>query len=229
MIVSFLKCSYTRFHFLGHLMYRCSRSRYSVASSMLLHVQALLLCRRCTYWTYSDTDSYANGTIRFSLVWLSVMALFPISLLLLKFNRGRLPRTPKTPVSIVILTLAVVPSVFAGNIAIDPITFGYGSSVRFYDPFLPLNRYFSAYFVAIVVLFSITQKKAHLLRCVYWTYDQYPMLQRWNATKLWASRLMNLMTRLRRKPVCILAKIDEVSPIQFSSLTICLWSVRSVT
>ncbi|KAK0236350.1 AAAP amino acid permease [Armillaria nabsnona] len=131
----------------------------------------------------------------FSLVWLSVMALFPISLLLLKFNRGRLPRTPKTPVSIVILTLAVVPTVFAGNIAIDPITFGY----------------FSAYFVAIVVLFSITQKKAHLLRCIYWTYDQYPMLHRWNATKLWASRLMNLMTRLRRKPVCILAKTDEIS------------------
>lgn len=131
----------------------------------------------------------------FSLVWLSVMALFPISLLLLKFNRGRLPRTPKTPVSVVILTLAVVPTVFAGNIAIDPITFGY----------------FSVYFIAIVVLFSITQKKAHLLRCIYWTYDQYPMLHRWNATKLWASRLMNVMTRLRRKPVCILAKTDEIS------------------
>ncbi|PBK76124.1 AAAP amino acid permease [Armillaria solidipes] len=147
----------------------------------------------------------------FSLVWLSVMALFPISLLLLKFNRGRLPRTPKTPVSVVILTLAVVPTVFAGNIAIDPITFGYGSSVCFYDPFLLLNRYFSVYFIAIVMLFSITQKKAHLLRCIYWTYDQYPMLHRWNATKLWASRLMNVMTRLRRKPVCILAKTDEIS------------------
>ncbi|SJL10090.1 uncharacterized protein ARMOST_13472 [Armillaria ostoyae] len=131
----------------------------------------------------------------FSLVWLSVMALFPISLLLLKFNRGRLPRTPKTPVSVVILTLAVVPTVFAGNIVIDPITFGY----------------FSVYFIAIVMLFSITQKKAHLLRCIYWTYDQYPMLHRWNATKLWASRLMNVMTRLRRKPVCILAKTDEIS------------------
>ncbi|KAK0223656.1 AAAP amino acid permease [Armillaria fumosa] len=131
----------------------------------------------------------------FSLVWLSVMALFPISLLLLKFNRGRLPRTPTIPVSMVIVTLAVGPTIFAGNIAIDPI----------------MSGYFSAYFVGIVMLFSITQKKAHLLRCIYWTYDQYPMLHRWNATKLWASRLMDTMTSLRRKPVCILAKSDEIS------------------
>ncbi|KAF8888797.1 amino acid permease-domain-containing protein [Infundibulicybe gibba] len=33
----------------------------------------------------------------FSLVWLTVMALFPISLLLLKFNRGRLGRNFQTP------------------------------------------------------------------------------------------------------------------------------------
>ncbi|KAG7451572.1 AAAP amino acid permease [Guyanagaster necrorhizus] len=131
----------------------------------------------------------------FSLVWLSVMALFPICLLLLKFNRGRLPRTPRTPVSIVFFTLAIVPTVFAGNIAIDPVTFGY----------------FSAYFVVIVMLFSITQKKAYLLRWIIWIYDQYTMLHQWNATKLWACRLMNTMTRLRRKPVCILAKTDEIS------------------
>ncbi|KAK0205192.1 amino acid permease-domain-containing protein [Desarmillaria ectypa] len=130
----------------------------------------------------------------FSLVWLSVMALFPICLLLLKFNRGRLPRTPKTPVSIVFLTLAVVPTVFAGNIAIDPITFGY----------------FSAYFVTMIMLFSITQKMTCLLRWIYWIYDQYPMLQRWNAKKLWASRLTKAMAKLRRKPVCILAKSDEI-------------------
>ncbi|KAK0469330.1 amino acid permease-domain-containing protein [Desarmillaria tabescens] len=131
----------------------------------------------------------------FSLVWLSVMALFPLCLLLLKFNRGRLTRTPKTPVSIVFLTLAVVPTVFAGNIAIDPITFGF----------------FSAYFVFITMLFSITQQKTCLLRWIYWIYDQYPVLQRWNATKLWDNKLMNAMTRLKRKPVCILAKTDEIS------------------
>ncbi|KAK0194213.1 AAAP amino acid permease [Armillaria mellea] len=135
----------------------------------------------------------------FSLVWLSVMALFPISLLLLKFNRGRLPRTPKTPVSTVVFTLAVVSTVFAGNITIDPITFRYGS-----DIFLCLLCRYCR------VIFSHA-KKAHLLRCIYWTYEQYPMLHRWNATRLWASRLMNIMTRLRRKPVCILAKSDEIS------------------
>jgi hypothetical protein len=62
---------------------------------------------------------------RFSLVWLTVMMLFPLSVLLLKFNRGRLPRTPETPLSLVFSTFAVAAAAFAGNIAVDPDTVGY--------------------------------------------------------------------------------------------------------
>lgn len=62
---------------------------------------------------------------RFSLVWLVVMSLFPLALLLLKFNRGRLPRTPNTSLPIVVLALIVVPIVFTGNVVVDPITAGY--------------------------------------------------------------------------------------------------------
>ena len=60
----------------------------------------------------------------FTLVWLMVMSLFPISLLLLKFNRGRLPRGSKTSLLIVVAALLVVPVIFAGNIAFNPKTTG---------------------------------------------------------------------------------------------------------
>jgi amino acid transporter len=60
----------------------------------------------------------------FSLVWLCVMALFPVSLLLLKFNRGRLPRQRQTRLVVVVAALVVVPVVFAGNVAYKPQTAG---------------------------------------------------------------------------------------------------------
>lgn len=60
----------------------------------------------------------------FSLVWLTVMSLFPISLLLLKFNRGRLPRTSRTSLLIVVAALLVAPVILAGNIAFNPKTAG---------------------------------------------------------------------------------------------------------
>ncbi|KAF9045413.1 AAAP amino acid permease [Panaeolus papilionaceus] len=131
----------------------------------------------------------------FSLVWLTVMALFPISLLLLRFNRGRLPRHSTTGLWVVGLTLLIVPVIFAGNIAVNPQT----------------AAYFCAYLFGIVFLFLATQNKIHLLRCVYWMYDQYPALHDWTLTKTWGTKLINSMKRLKRQPVCILAKTDEIN------------------
>ena len=62
--------------------------------------------------------------IRFSLTWLAAMALFPLSLLLLKFNRGRLPRDSYTSLTLVLTTLLAVLVIIAGNVYIDPITAG---------------------------------------------------------------------------------------------------------
>ena len=61
---------------------------------------------------------------RFSLVWLSVMTIFPLALLSLKFNRGRLPRTRDVSIVVVFLTIAVAIVIIAGNIAIDPLIVG---------------------------------------------------------------------------------------------------------
>ncbi|KAF8065050.1 amino acid permease-domain-containing protein [Lyophyllum atratum] len=131
----------------------------------------------------------------FSLVWLTVMSLFPMALLLLKFNRGRLPRDSKTSLAVIIAAIGVAIVVFAGNIAVNPKTAGY----------------FAAYFIGIVLIFTATQNKIHLLRWVYWIYDQYPSLHAWKLTKTWGSNLIDLMMNLKRQPVCILVKTDEIN------------------
>jgi len=151
----------------------------------------------------------------FSLVWLTVMALFPISLLLLKFNRGRLRAASRTKLLVVVAALIVVPVVFAGNIAHQPETVGF---VNIFSTSYPRSliiscRYFSAYFLGIVFFFTTTQNKIHLLRWVYWIYDQYPILHRWKFSEAWDQKLISFMTSLRRQPVCILVKTDEVGVV----------------
>ncbi|KAJ7136289.1 AAAP amino acid permease [Mycena filopes] len=129
----------------------------------------------------------------FSLVWLTVMGLFPLALLLLRFNRGRLPRERTTPLSVIAFALALTPVVFAGNVVIDPSTAGY----------------FAAYILAGLAVFAATQNQVHLLRAVYWTYDQYPVLHRW--TRTWGTTLVRVMQRLKRQPVCVLVRTDEIN------------------
>ncbi|TFK40382.1 AAAP amino acid permease [Crucibulum laeve] len=131
----------------------------------------------------------------FSLVWLTVMSFFPISLLLLRFNRGRIRRDSPISLVVIFIALIIVPAVLVGNIAVNPLT----------------AAYFAAYFLGIVVIFTATQNKIYLLRWIYWTYDQYPCLHHCRATMAWGKILINLMTNLRRQPVCILVKTDEIN------------------
>ncbi|KZT26173.1 hypothetical protein NEOLEDRAFT_1177956 [Neolentinus lepideus HHB14362 ss-1] len=131
----------------------------------------------------------------FSLVWLSTMTLFPLAVLFLKFSRGRLPREPKTRLSVVFVTLAICAAVFCGNVVIDLTTLGY----------------FAAYLVAIILLFYAAQNKGRFVRLMYWAYDQNVILHNWSYTRNWAERLTEVMMRMRRQPVCVLCKTDEIN------------------
>ena len=75
----------------------------------------------------------------------------------------------------------------------------------------PSRSYFAAYFIVVTTCFTVTQKKTHLVRYVYWLYDNYPCLHRWAPTQGWGRALIGTMKRMKRQPVCILAKTDEVS------------------
>ncbi|KIJ64677.1 hypothetical protein HYDPIDRAFT_111242 [Hydnomerulius pinastri MD-312] len=131
----------------------------------------------------------------FSVVWLAVMTLFPLSLVLLRFSRPRLPRVSKCPLSVVISAVVVAAAVFAGNIAIDPTIAGW----------------FALYFLILVIFFSITDNKVNILRWIYWTYDQVPLLHKSRITRNWGGGLVRLMRRLKRQEVCLLVKTDEIN------------------
>ncbi|THU77928.1 hypothetical protein K435DRAFT_973734 [Dendrothele bispora CBS 962.96] len=131
----------------------------------------------------------------FSLTWLTVMSLFPLSLLLLRYNRHRLPRSPHTRLSVVFVCLAVCAVVAAGNVWIEP----------------KIGGYFAAYLLVILLLFSASQNKTHLLRFAYWTFDQYPVLHRLRWTRGWGEKLIGMMRRVRKRPVGVLVKSDEIN------------------
>ncbi|KAJ7613541.1 AAAP amino acid permease [Roridomyces roridus] len=152
-----------------------------------------MLCNVVMYGSSGGSLTVVSNM--FSLVWLTVMVLFPVTLLQLRFNRGRLPRDTRTPLSTILLSLVVSAVVFAGNVVIEPSTVGY----------------FAAYLIAVLSVFWGTQHQVQLLGIVYWVYDQYPTLHRWDASKTWGKWLVRLMARLKRQPICILVKTDEIN------------------
>lgn len=74
-----------------------------------------------------------------------------------------------------------------------------------------LRSYAAAYFVVIAAFFYGTMKTSRLVHAALWIYDQSGWLQSW----LWAKRcsisMTKMMRHLRRQPICVLVKSDEVS------------------
>jgi hypothetical protein len=131
----------------------------------------------------------------FTMVWLAVMALFPISLILLRFSRPRLPRASQCSLFVVAGAIGVTVTIAAGNVTIDPIIAGW----------------FSLYLIILLVLFYVSQNKVTMLRWIYWAYDQLPWLHRLQLTKGWGDGLIRRMRSLRRREVCLLVKSDEIN------------------
>lgn len=150
---------------------------------------------------FTDDHFFVIRAVRFALTWLSVMTLFPISLLLLKFNRGRIPRTHTASLPLTLLAALVALVVFAGNVAIDPKTVGY----------------FAAYALAIMACFLATNKKVHLIRWMYWAYDQTPLLHRSRWLRRKSDAFVRALRKLKRQPVCVLTNTDEVCSLEVVS------------
>ncbi|KAG2134799.1 amino acid permease-domain-containing protein [Suillus clintonianus] len=131
----------------------------------------------------------------FTMVWLAVMALFPISLILLRFSRPRLPRASQCSLFVVAGAIGVTVTVVGGNVAIDPTIAGW----------------FALYLTILLILFYLSQNKVTMLRWIYWAYDQLPWLHRLRLTKGWGDGLIRCMRSLRRQEVCLLVKTDEIN------------------
>ena len=72
------------------------------------------------------------------------------------------------------------------------------------------HSYAAAYVLVISSIFFITMKKVRVLHAVLWAYDQYGVLTRLEWTKHWGEKMANAMRHLRKQPVCVLVKTDEV-------------------
>ncbi|KAL4061674.1 amino acid permease-domain-containing protein [Scleroderma citrinum] len=131
----------------------------------------------------------------FSVVWLAVMALYPVSLTLLRFSRPRLPRPARCSLAVAIGAIMVTAIVIAGNIAINP----------------EIAWWFSLYFLILIIFFSVMNNKVTILRWIYWVYDQLTPLHKQKFTRGWGNGLIGLVKRLKRQGVCLLVKTDEIN------------------
>lgn len=133
--------------------------------------------------------------VRFSLVWLLVMSLFPLASLLLKFNRGRMPRSVHTSLATVLFSLALASAIVAGNVVIDPTILGYAA----------------AYALTLIIMFFVNQRAGRIIQVLYWMLDQTPILQSFAWVRRRSLMLVNIMRRVKKHPVCCLVRTDEIN------------------
>jgi amino acid transporter len=124
-----------------------------------------------------------NGV--YTVAFLSVLALFAIGNLLLKFKRARLPRIYNSPVPIVIIGLSLVVSALIGNIVYNPI----------------ILEYFSIYFAATLLIVITMLTRTRILK---W-------LHRSPLKKLLGQQLVNAVKTINQQEMIFFTKTDELS------------------
>ncbi|KAG8954830.1 hypothetical protein FRC00_005658 [Tulasnella sp. 408] len=69
---------------------------------------------------------------------------------------------------------------------------------------------FLAYFIVVLACLVGLGSRIKLARVAMWLYDQNSALQKWRYTKGWDSSIVRWMTRLRKRPVCVWVKGDDI-------------------
>ncbi|KAF8531286.1 hypothetical protein JB92DRAFT_2853005 [Gautieria morchelliformis] len=122
----------------------------------------------------------------FTVTILSTLLLFVLSDILLKFNRDRLPRSHKSNLLAVFITLAVVIVLLVGNISPNP----------------KILALFAIYFFATLLPLLAMQAEDPAARVLLWLYYQSRLHKlRW--TEGWDMKLIDIVKRARRHPVCV--------------------------
>ncbi|KAG9036441.1 hypothetical protein FS837_001686 [Tulasnella sp. UAMH 9824] len=130
----------------------------------------------------------------FAVTFPFVLLLYSVSNILLKFDRDRLPRDYQAKLGVTVLAFLAMVVVLAGNIIPTPKILGL----------------FLAYFIVVLACLVGLQSRIQLARVAMWLYDQNFTLQKWRYTKGWDSSIVRWMTRLRKRPVCVWVKVDDI-------------------
>ncbi|KAG6337018.1 hypothetical protein ID866_2078 [Astraeus odoratus] len=184
-----LLCELSRDRVLPHAF----RAQFPLTGAPYLAILSFVTFSAAIY--ASTGANLAIISAMFSVVWLAVMALFPVSLVLLRFSRPRLPRASQCSLAVIVGSILVAAIVFAGNVAMNPSIAGW----------------FSLYFLVLCLGFSIASNKVAILRWIYWAYDQVPLLHECRLTRGWGDGLIAIVRRLKRQPICLLVKTDEIN------------------
>ena len=130
----------------------------------------------------------------FAMTFLWTLSVYAVALLALRFNRDRLPRERSASLGVILLTLALSIVLIAGNIALQPISIGL----------------FAAYVVVVFAVLKLADAKASVLQVVLWLLDQTPWLHQRSIAGRWPTRIIDAIRRLKRQPVVLFVKTDEV-------------------
>ncbi|KZT52939.1 hypothetical protein CALCODRAFT_458622, partial [Calocera cornea HHB12733] len=129
----------------------------------------------------------------FAIAFLFLMALYPLSHIMLRFNRDRLPRKYHSALGWSVLAMASMIVLWVGNIVQDPKTIGL----------------FAAYFGVVWLSLWILKSQVLLARLALWVYDQVALYRiRW--FKGMDASVGRMMVKLRRRAVCVWVKTDDM-------------------
>ncbi|BGP49658.1 hypothetical protein JCM10450v2_005561 [Rhodotorula kratochvilovae] len=132
-------------------------------------------------------------TALFAIVFLSIMALYPLSLLILLHNRPTLPRRARrTPFLLTLSTLLLALALIGGVISTDPSSLGY----------------FAAYFAALGGALLLAARWGRWMRTVWWVAEHG---LRWRAGAEWCVRVMRRAKEGRE--VVVFVKSDEINTL----------------
>jgi len=136
----------------------------------------------------------------FAIVFLSIMALYPLSLLILLHNRPTLPRrSRRTPFLLTVSTLALSLALIAGVISTDPSSLGY----------------FAAYVAALGGALLLAARWGRLVRTAWWVAEHG---LHWHGGADWCVRMMRRAKQ--GKEVVVFVKSDEVRLVLFLALLV---------
>ncbi|KAG8905917.1 hypothetical protein FRB99_007997 [Tulasnella sp. 403] len=69
---------------------------------------------------------------------------------------------------------------------------------------------FLAYFLAILACLLFIKSRVKIGRVAMWLYDQVTALHQWKVTRGWDASIVKWMSRLRKRPICVWVKTDDI-------------------
>ncbi len=157
----------------------------------------LLYLALCIVIYAASGFSLAQSSNLFSMSFMAVLLTFAISAMLLKFNRDRLKRSSSASVATLMAAILVMIVVLAGNVAQAPI----------------ILLLFGVVLVVMLLMLHTLQRLAIIYEWSLYVFEHVPTFRKWKWTKHLDQRLIAGIKGVRRAPVCVWVKEDDISQI----------------